>query len=174
MRNATSGLFTEAWSLKYFNLRHNRRGGILKPVPYEREYFAHFRLLPTRWMDNDCYGHVNNVVYYSWFDTALNTYLIEKGVLDPLSGAHIGYVVSSSCNYFSPIVYPQPVELGLAVSRLGRSSVEYTIGVFASGERLSAAWGKLVHVYVERATQQPVQALSTEFLNVLSDIQAKS
>ena len=114
-------------------------------------------------MDNDCYGHVNNVVYYSWFDTAVNAYLIEEGVLDHSGGTTIGLVVSSSCNYFEPVSYPEPVDAGIAVTRLGRSSVEYRIGIFRQGSSHSAAWGNFVHVYVSNSTRKSVDALPAPF-----------
>jgi len=114
-------------------------------------------------MDNDCYGHVNNVVYYSWFDTAVNMYLIEEGLLDLKAVTTIGLVVSSNCNYFESIAYPESVDVGIAVSRLGRSSVEYRIGIFAQGSNQSAAWGNFVHVYVSHATRKPVDQLPAQF-----------
>ncbi len=107
-------------------------------------------------MDNDAYGHVNNVVYYSWFDTAVNAYLIEHGALDVQESAVIGLVVETQCNYFSPLAFPQPVEAGIRVARLGQSSVRYEVGLFAQGEPLSAAHGHFVHVYVDRLSRRPV------------------
>jgi len=107
-------------------------------------------------MDNDVYGHVNNVVYYSWFDTAVNRYLIESGALDIHAGTVIGLVVETQCHYFAPVAFPQEVEAGLRVAHLGRSSVRYEVGLFAAGEPLTAARGHFVHVYVDRATQRPV------------------
>jgi acyl-CoA thioester hydrolase len=106
-------------------------------------------------MDNDAYGHVNNVVYYSWFDTVVNAYLIEHGALDVQQGQTIGLVVETHCNYFSPLAFPQAVEGGLRVARIGSSSVRYEVGLFASGEPLAAASGHFVHVYVDRATRRP-------------------
>ncbi len=144
----------------------------LKPLPLNRDFFKAFRPIQTRWMDNDCYGHVNNVVYYSWFDTAVNTHLIEHGVLDPISGSIIGFVVSSQCNYFAPVVYPQTVEAAIAVTKIGKASVEYTIGIFSQNEQLSVAWGKLVHVYVERQTNKPVQELPEKLKQTLHLIHA--
>ena len=144
----------------------------MKPVPLDRDFFKAFRLITTRWMDNDCYGHVNNVVYYSWFDTAVNTHLIDQGVLDPINGSVVGFVVSSQCNYFSPIVYPQIVEAGIAVTKIGTSSVEYTIGIFSQNESKSAAWGKLVHVYVDKITNKPAPGLPLELRNTLDLIHA--
>ncbi len=125
-------------------------------TPEPRAAYKVFRTLGTRWMDNDTYGHVNNVVYYSWFDTAVNGYLIEQGVLDIQRGDTIGLVVQTHCNYFSPIAFPQAVRAGLRVAHLGRSSVRYEIGLFADDEPLSAARGHFVHVYVDRHTRRPV------------------
>jgi acyl-CoA thioester hydrolase len=107
-------------------------------------------------MDNDAYGHVNNVVYYSWFDTAVNAYLIEHGVLDIHHGEAIGLVVETQCNYFSPLAFPQTVEAGLRVARLGSSSVRYEVALFAQDQDLCAARGHFVHVYVDRVSRRPV------------------
>ena len=126
-----------------------------KPQPEPRSAWRAFRTISTRWMDNDVYGHVNNVVYYSWFDTAVNGWLIEQGVLDIHQGSHIGLVVETQCNYFSPVAFPQGVEAGLRVARLGGSSVRYEVGLFVQGEPLTAAKGHFVHVYVDRATRRP-------------------
>lgn len=114
-----------------------------------------FRSIPTRWADNDIYGHVNNVVYYSWFDTAVNAFLIEAGALDIHAGETIGLVVETQCNYFAPLAFPQMVEAGLRVALLGSSSVRYEIGLFAQGEAQTAAAGHFVHVYVHRETRRP-------------------
>ncbi|MBF5006332.1 acyl-CoA thioesterase [Diaphorobacter caeni] len=126
-----------------------------RPVPLERAQFRVFRTIGTRWADNDLYGHVNNVVYYSWFDTAVNGYLIEQGALDIHDGTTIGLVIETQCNYFASLAFPQTVEAGLRVSRLGTSSVRYEIGLFAQGEGMTAALGHFVHVYVDRATRRP-------------------
>ncbi len=107
-------------------------------------------------MDNDAYGHVNNVVYYSWFDTAVNAHLIEHGALDVQQGTVIGLVVETQCNYFSPLAFPQTVEAGIRVARLGLSSVRYEVALFAHGEVLCAARGHFVHVYVDRVSRRPV------------------
>ena len=107
-------------------------------------------------MDNDAYGHVNNVVYYSWFDTAVNAYLIEQGVLDIHQGATIGLVIETQCNYFSPLAFPQVVHAGIRVARLGSSSVRYEVGLFAEGEPLTAAKGHFIHVYVDKLNRRPV------------------
>ena len=120
-----------------------------------RSAYKVFRTLGTRWMDNDSYGHVNNVVYYSWFDTAVNAYLIEQGVLDIEHGQTIGLVVETGCNYFAPLAFPQTVEAGIRVARLGSSSVRYEVGLFAQGAPLTAAKGHFIHVYVDKATRCP-------------------
>jgi acyl-CoA thioester hydrolase len=128
-----------------------------RPTPELRSSYRVFRRIPTRWMDNDMYGHVNNVVYYSWFDTAVNTHLIERGALDIHHGKTIGFVVETRCNYFAPLAYPQTVEAGIRVARAGASSVQYEIGLFAEGAETAAAQGHFVHVYVDRETQRPVK-----------------
>jgi len=127
-----------------------------KPQPEGREAYRAFRSITTRWMDNDVYGHVNNVVYYSWFDTAVNATLIEQGVLDIHGGQTIGLVIETQCNYFAPLAFPQTIEAGIRVARLGNSSVRYEVGLFAQGQPLTAAHGHFVHVYVDRDTRRPV------------------
>jgi acyl-CoA thioester hydrolase len=124
--------------------------------PEPRSAYQVFRPITTRWMDNDVYGHVNNVVYYSWFDTAVNAWLIEQGVLDIHGGPTIGLVIETQCNYFAPLAFPQTIEAGIRVARLGGSSVRYEVGLFAQGEPLCAARGHFVHVYVDRETRRPV------------------
>jgi len=126
-----------------------------KPQPEPRSAYKVFRTISTRWMDNDAYGHVNNVIYYSWFDTAVNAYLIEQGVLDIEHGSTIGLVIETQCNYFEPLAFPQNVDAGIRVARLGNSSVRYEVGLFAQGAPLSAAKGHFIHVYVDRATRRP-------------------
>ncbi len=126
-----------------------------RPEPESRAAYRHFTSLTTRWMDNDAYGHLNNVVYYSLFDTAVNQYLIEAGALDIQHSPVIGLVVETHCNFFSAIEFPQAVEAGLRVAHRGSSSVRYEIGLFAAGQPLSAARGHFVHVYVDRATRRP-------------------
>ena len=121
-----------------------------------RSAYRHFRSVTTRWADNDAYGHVNNTVYYEWFDTVVNSWLIESGLLDIAAGDPIGLVVETGCRYASSIAYPQPVEIGLGVARIGRSSVAYRLGVFAPGSDAPAAEGHFVHVYVGRVTRRPV------------------
>jgi acyl-CoA thioester hydrolase len=124
--------------------------------PPTRDGYPHFETISTRWMDNDVYGHVNNVVYYSFFDTAVNRYLIEQGALEPAAGEVIGLVVETQCNYFSPLSFPQPVQAGLRVAHAGRSSVRYEIALFAHGQERAAAAGHFVHVYVDRFNRRPI------------------
>jgi acyl-CoA thioester hydrolase len=126
-----------------------------KPQPEGRAGYKAFRTITTRWMDNDAYGHVNNVVYYSWFDTVVNAHLIEQGALDIHDGATIGLVIETQCNYFAPVAFPQAVEAGLRVAKIGNSSVRYEVGLFLQGEPLTVARGHFVHVYVDRATRRP-------------------
>jgi acyl-CoA thioester hydrolase len=127
-----------------------------RPARLSRVAFRHFRPIATRWIDNDVYGHVNNVVYYSYFDTVVNGHLIEAGLLDIAKSPAIGLVVETGCTYFESVAFPDALEAGLAVETLGRSSVRYRIAVFKAGAPLAAAQGHFVHVYVERATQRPV------------------
>ncbi len=132
-----------------------------RPAPQARSAYQAFRSISTRWADNDVYGHVNNVVYYSWFDTAVNAHLIEQGVLDIHAGTTIGLVIETQCNYFAPLAFPQMVEAGIRVARLGGSSVRYEVGLFAQGESMTAAAGHFVHVYVDRETRRPVPVPGT-------------
>jgi acyl-CoA thioester hydrolase len=127
-----------------------------RPSPQPRSAYRHFQTIPTRWMDNDVYGHVNNVVYYSYFDTVVNQYLIEQGVLDFERSPVIGLVIETQCNYFAPLTFPDIVHAGLRVAKLGNSSVRYEIGLFRNDEDKAAAQGHFVHVYVDRAARQPV------------------
>ena len=126
-----------------------------RPSPEPRSAYRQFCDISTRWADNDAYGHVNNVVYYGWFDTAVNAWLIENGALDIHQGETIGLVVETQCNYFAPLAFPQKVQVGLRVARLGGSSVRYELGVFGDDE-LCAAKGHFVHVYVDAKTRRPV------------------
>ena len=121
-----------------------------------RDDYRHFQPITTRWHDNDIYGHVNNVVYYSFFDSAVNTYLIEAGGLDIHGGAVVGFVVSSSCDYFASIAFPERIEVGLRVGKLGSSSVQYELGIFKQGEEQACAAGRFVHVFVDRDSNRPV------------------
>lgn len=126
-----------------------------KPQPEPRASYRAFHEITTRWEDNDVYGHVNNVVYYSWFDSAVNAHLIERGALDIHRGEVIGLVVETRCNYFAPVEFPQRVEAGVRVANIGRSSVRYEVGIFVKGEDRTAAKGHFVHVYVDRASRRP-------------------
>ena len=127
-----------------------------KAAPPRREDYKHFLPIPTRWMDNDVYGHINNVVYYSFFDTVVNQYLVSDGGLDIENGPVIGLVVETLCRYFKPLAFPDLIEAGLRVGRLGNSSVRYEIAIFRRGESQPAAAGHFIHVYVDRATRRPV------------------
>ena len=127
-----------------------------RPQPLPRDPYRHFASIATRWMDNDAYGHINNVVYYSLFDTVVNRYLIESGALDVERGEVIGLVVETHCNYFQPLSFPQIVDAGLRVALVSTSSVRYEIGLFGAGEPLTAARGHFVHVYVDRASRKPI------------------
>ncbi|MGI9317245.1 MAG: acyl-CoA thioesterase [bacterium] len=124
--------------------------------PEKRDRYQYFSTITTRWMDNDPYVHVNNVVYYSWFDTAVNGYLIEQGALDIRTGEVVGLVVETSCQYFSPVAFPDVVCAGLRVAKLGSSSVRYEVGIFRNDQREASAQGYFVHVYVDRESQKPV------------------
>ena len=141
-----------------------------KPQPEPRSAYKAFRTISTRWMDNDAYGHVNNVVYYSWFDTVVNAHLIEQGALDIRHGETIGLVIETQCNYFAPVEFPQTVEAGLRVARIGRSSVRYEVGLFVQGEPMTAAKGHFIHVYVDRAERRPTD-LPPKLKTVLEALQ---
>ncbi|MEJ6001639.1 acyl-CoA thioesterase [Paucibacter soli] len=141
-----------------------------RPAPDSRASYAQFLSLGTRWMDNDIYGHLNNVVYYSLFDTAVNQYLIAQGALDIHGGEVIGLVVETHCNFFDSLAFPQQLEAGLRVTQRGRSSVRYEIGLFAAGQTLCAARGHFVHVYVDRDSRRPVAALPDPYLKALEGL----
>ncbi|MCR9106755.1 MAG: acyl-CoA thioesterase [Gammaproteobacteria bacterium] len=126
-----------------------------QPVPARSDYKVYYPIT-TRWSDNDIYGHVNNVTYYSYFDTVANRYLIEEGGLDISDGRIVGFVVNSGCEYHAPISYPEGVEAGLRVDRLGNSSVQYGIAIFKEGQDSAVAHGHFVHVFVERAENRSV------------------
>lgn len=127
-----------------------------RPQPSTRDDYRTFRQLTTRWMDNDPYGHMNNVVHYSLFDTAVNGWLIEKSVLDFTSGEQVGLVVETGCRYFSEMAFPDIVTAGIRVTRLGNSSVRYEVGLFRNDEQQSSAEGHFIHVYVDRETRRSV------------------
>jgi len=124
--------------------------------PHRLADYPHRQPITTRWMDNDAYGHVNNVVYFSYFDTVVNTYLIGRGALDVQKSPVIGLVVEVACQYMAPLTYPETVTAGLRVAHLGRSSVRYEIAMFPEGSDTAAAQGHFVHVYVDRHTRRPV------------------
>ena len=124
--------------------------------PAARSEFKVWRRFTTRWADNDSYGHVNNTVFYQWFDSAVNGWLVEQGLLDIQAGDLIALVVQTRCTYFYPLEFPRDVEVGLAVAELRRSSVRYRIGVFADAEKTAAAQGEFVHVLVDRDSRRPV------------------
>ncbi|MBA4326997.1 MAG: thioesterase [Polaromonas sp.] len=152
----------------------DKQPSVEKPRPETRSAYRVFRAISTRWMDNDVYGHVNNVVYYSWFDTAVNGHLIESGAIDIHEGAVIGLVVETQCNYFAPLAFPDPVLAGIRVAHVGSSSVRYEVGLFSgkpgdpSGE-LTAAKGHFVHVYVDKQSRRPA-ALPPQLLSVLEQL----
>jgi acyl-CoA thioester hydrolase len=124
--------------------------------PDSRDAYLHFTPITTRWMDNDVYGHVNNVIYYSWFDTAVNRLLIEEGLAGAAQPDAIGLVVGTQCQYFESVSFPTPVEIGLRIVRLGGSSVGYELGVFTSASQLAHARASFTHVYVHPQTRRPV------------------
>jgi acyl-CoA thioester hydrolase len=125
-------------------------------TPNRRDQYRHFHRITTRWIDNDAYGHVNNVVYYSWFDTVVNEYLIQSRVLDIEASPVIGLVVETHCNYFGSLAFPQNVVAALRVADIGTSSVRYEIGLFAEDAEMASAQGHFVHVYVDRTSRRAV------------------
>lgn len=127
-----------------------------RQAPPARTAFARFLPQTTRWSDNDAYGHLNNVVYYALFDSAVNAILIEAGLLDPATSPIIGLVVETSCRFYASLTYPEPAEVGVAVEHLGRSSVRYHLAVFKAGSPIAAAAGHFTHVYVDRTSGRPV------------------
>jgi len=129
---------------------------VSRETPAGRREFKAWRRFTTRWGDNDAYGHVNNTIFYQWFDSAVNGWLVEQGLLDIQAGDPIALVVETRCSYFAPIEFPDDVEVGLAVAELGRSSVRYRIGVFVDGLEAAAAHGEFVHVLVDRSSRRPV------------------
>lgn len=141
-----------------------------RPQSEPRSAFKAFRTITTRWLDNDVYGHVNNVVYYSWFDTAVNGLLIECGAIDIHAGGVIGLVVESRCNYFAPLAFPGDVVVGIRVAHVGSSSVRYEVAIFpANPDAMCAAVGHFVHVYVDRLTRLPT-ALPATLISILETL----
>jgi acyl-CoA thioester hydrolase len=137
----------------------------------KRDEYRHFHDITTRWMDNDVYGHVNNVVYYSWFDTAVNHFLVANGALDIEHSPVIGLVIETQCNYFASVAFPDRIVAGIAVAKLGNSSVRYEVGIFRGDEETASAQGHFVHVYVDRATRKP-HALPEKLRALLQTIEA--
>lgn len=144
-----------------------------RPAAESRSAFRHACEISTRWLDQDPYDHINNVVYYSWFDTAVNSFLIHEGLLDPASSAAIGLVVESGCRYLRPVGFPAPVTVMLRVGHLGNSSVRYELGVFTGEDDSAAALGHFVHVYVDRHSRRPVP-ISPEWRTKLSTLLVES
>lgn len=138
-----------------------------------RHYYPASHSITTRWMDNDVYGHVNNVVYYSYFDTAVNSWLIARGLLDIIGGPTIGLVVETGCRYARPLAFPEPVQAGIAVAHVGNSSVRYEIGLFAGADPVPAAEGFFVHVYVDRQSRRPTP-LGADWRAALAEIAARA
>jgi len=124
-------------------------------TPETRAAYPHILPIQTRWMDNDIYGHVNNVTYYSYFDTVVNSYLIDVGGLDIHDGTVVGFAVETTCRFFKPVAFPEKLAAGLRVGKLGNSSVRYEIAIFKDGEDTAAAAGHFVHVFVDRRTDRP-------------------
>ncbi len=154
--------------------RNEQAGREAKPSPSRasrglKDDYVLTRTIPTRWMDNDVYGHVNNVVYYSFFDTAVNAALIERQLLDPAGSPIIGLVVETGCRYHAALSFPQDVQAAIRVAHIGKSSVRYEVGLFATESDLAAAEGHFVHVYVDRATRRPapLPAPLRDFLTTL-------
>lgn len=138
-----------------------------------RNDFRHFHPITTRWMDNDAYGHVNNVVYYSWFDTVVNQFLIVNGALDIEHGQVIGLVIETQCNYFAPVAFPDRITAGVCVTKLGNSSVRYEVGIFREDEKNASAQGHFIHVYVDRITRKP-NSIPEKMRSLLQSIQLES
>ena len=146
---------------------------MIKPEPRERDCYRHFTTISTRWGDNDAYGHVNNTVYYAWFDSAVNAWLVGQGLLDIVAGDPIGLVVETGCRFFAPLSFPGEVEVGMAIERIGNSSVTYRLGAFAQGADAAAAEGHFTHVYVGRDSRRPV-SLPEEWRAVLDHLSSRT
>ena len=128
---------------------------VSRDAPLDRAAYRHFTRITTRWTDNDAYGHVNNTIYYEWFDSAVNKWLVEQRLLDIVAGDPIGLVVETGCRFFEPLAFPGDIEVGIAIERLGSSSVTYRIGIFAADADQPAAQGHFTHVYVDRVSRRP-------------------
>ncbi|GAC1411128.1 MAG: thioesterase family protein [Burkholderiaceae bacterium] len=146
---------------------------MIRTIRIGRQAYRHFHPMTTRWMDNDAYGHINNVVYYSWFDTVVNEFLIRSGELDIEHSSVIGLVVETRCVYFSSVAFPDRVTAGLRVSKLGNSSAHYEIGIFRGDDAIPAAQGSFVHVYVARASRKPTP-LPESLRTLLHSIRAET
>lgn len=144
---------------------------IEKQQPPGRERFRVFEQIQTRWHDNDVYQHVNNVIYYAFFDTAVNKVLVDRGVLDVASSPVVGLVIETQCKYFAPIAFPDLISVGICTTHVGNSSVRYEIGIFRNNEPQASALGHFVHVYVDRATNRPVP-IPDNVRKVLTDLKA--
>jgi len=142
-----------------------------RPTPLKRTEFKAFQQIPTRWMDVDIYGHVNNVQYLSFFDTAVNAWYIANGLLDPVESPEVFLVVETGCHYFAELTFPSVVSAGLRIEKLGSSSVVFTVGLFSGEQPETAAHGRFVHVHVDRATRRPVP-INDEKRAVLSSLLA--
>ena len=141
----------------------------MKKNPSHISQYNYFCQLSTRWNDNDIYGHMNNIIYYALFDTAVNKWLIKNKLIDIKNGQNIGLIVQSGCNYFSSFEYPENINAGIRVTKIGKSSVRYEVGLFKEKEELSSADGFFIHVYVDRKTNKPI-ALDYDFKNALDTI----
>ena len=145
----------------------------MKKKPSHISEYNYFCQLSTRWNDNDIYGHINNIIYYALFDTAVNKWLIKNKLIDIKNGQNIGLIVQSGCNYFSSFEYPENINAGIRVTKIGKSSVRYEVGLFKEKEELSSADGFFIHVYVDRKTNKPI-ALDYNFKNTLDTIFVKT
>ena len=140
-----------------------------KPVPHRLEDYKYRRNIPTRWHDNDIYGHINNAVYYFYFDTVVNRFLVDKGILVVGKSKTIGLVVDTGCAYFTPMAFPDDVIAALRVAKIGQSSVRYEVALFRNNETEASAQGHFVHVYVDEKTRRPVK-MNDDMRAVLADI----
>ncbi len=145
----------------------------MKKNPSHISEYNYFCQLSTRWNDNDIYGHMNNIIYYALFDTAVNKWLIKNKLIDIKNGQNIGLIVQSGCNYFSSFEYPENINAGIRVTKIGKSSVRYEVGLFKEKEELSSADGFFIHVYVDRKTNKPI-TLDYNFKNALDTIFVKT
>ena len=141
-----------------------------RPPPSRRPDFPLLRSLQTRWADNDIYGHMNNVTHYALFDTAINGWLIEAGLLDPHGGDLIGLVVETGCRYHAESAFPDRITAGIGLEKLGRSSVVYRVALFRNDEELAIADGRFVHVYVDRTSRRPA-ALPDHWRSKLGELE---